>query len=153
AEIPLTHRSAASAVAFVTGHENPTKPGPGLDWPALARFPGTLVVYMGMARLELMAETLIRHGKPPDTPAAVVATAGTGDQRRVVGTLAGLADAVRAAGLTAPAVILIGPAVALAPAVPWFEARPLFGKRVLVTRPRQQAGEFVRKLELLGAIS
>src|SRR5207247_10905555 len=74
------------------------------------------------------------------------------DLQRVVCTLAGLADTDRAAGLTAPAVYLIGPAVALAPAVPWFEARPLFGKRVLVTRPRQQAGEFVRKLELLGAI-
>ncbi|HEY1378932.1 MAG TPA: uroporphyrinogen-III C-methyltransferase [Gemmataceae bacterium] len=152
AEIPLTHRSAASAVAFVTGHENPTKPGPGLDWPALARFPGTVVVYMGMARLELIANMLIEHGKPADTPAAVVATAGTGDQRRVTGTLAGLADAVRAAGLSAPAVIVIGPAVGLAPALSWFEARPLFGKRVLVTRPRQQAGDLVRKLELLGAV-
>ncbi len=152
AEIPLTHRSAASAVAFVTGHENPTKPGPGLDWLALARFPGTLVVYMGMARLELIANVLIEHGKPADTPAVVVATAATGDQQRVTGTLGGLADIVRAAGLTAPAVIVIGPAVGLAPAVPWFQARPLFGRRVLVTRPRHQAGDLVRKLELLGAV-
>ena len=107
---------------------------------------------MGMARLDLIARVLIEHGKPADTPAAVVATAGTGDQRRVMGSLAGLADAVRVAGLTAPAVIVIGPAVGLAPAVPWFEARPLFGKRVLVTRPRHQAGEFLRKLETLGAV-
>jgi uroporphyrinogen III methyltransferase/synthase len=152
AEIPLTHRSAASAVAFITGHENPTKPGPGLDWPALARFPGTLVVYMGMARLDLIANVLIENGKPADTPAAVVALAGTGDQRRVTGRLDGLAEAVRADGLTAPAVIVIGPAVGLAPDLSWFEARPLFGKRVLVTRPRQQAGDFIRKLELLGAV-
>jgi uroporphyrinogen III methyltransferase/synthase len=152
AEIPLTHRSAASAVAFITGHENPTKPGPVLDWQALARFPGTLVVYMGMARLELIAQVLIEQGKPADTPVAVIATAGTGDQRRVSATLADLADSVRSAGLTPPAVIVIGPAVGLAPERSWFEARPLFGKRVLVTRPRQQAADFVRKLELLGAV-
>jgi uroporphyrinogen III methyltransferase/synthase len=151
-EIPLTHRSAASAVAFVTGHENPTKPAPGLDWPALARFPGTLVVYMGMARLNLIANALIENGMSAATPAAVVALAGTGDQRRVTAPLAGLAESVRIAGLTAPAVIVIGPAVGLAPARSWFEARPLFGKRVLVTRPRLQAGDFVRKLELLGAV-
>jgi uroporphyrinogen III methyltransferase / synthase len=152
AEIPLTHRFAASAVAFITGHENPTKPGPGLDWPALARFPGTLVIYMGMARLDLIADVLIENGKPADTPAAVVATAGTGDQRRINSTLAGLADAVRAAGLTPPALILIGPAVGFMPEKSWLEARPLFGKRVLVTRPRSQVAEFVRKLELLGAV-
>ncbi len=152
AEIPLTHRSAASAVAFITGHENPTKPIPGLDWPALARFPGTLVIYMGMARLDLIAKVLIENGKPADTPAAVVALAGTGDQRRVTGPLSGLVDAIRAGGLTAPAVIIIGPAVGLATALPWFEARPLFGKRVLVTRPRLQAADFIRKLELLGAV-
>lgn len=152
AEIPLTHRSAASAVAFVTGHENPTKPGPGLDWPALARFPGTLVIYMGMARLELIADTLVEHGKAADTPAAVIGHAGTGDQRRVTATLATVADAVRTAGLTAPAVVVIGPAVGLATPTPWFEGRPLLGKRVLVTRPRHQAGDFVRKLELLGAV-
>jgi uroporphyrinogen III methyltransferase/synthase len=152
AEIPLTHRAAASAVAVITGHENPTKPESSLDWPALARFPGTLVVYMGMARLDLIAGVLIENGKPAETPATVVALAGTGDQRRVTGPLASLADAVRADGLVAPAVIVIGPAVGLMPDLSWFEARPLFGKRVLVTRPRHQAGDFVRKLELLGAV-
>ena len=110
AEIPLTHRATASAVAFVTGHENPTKPAPSLDWPALARFPGTLVVYMGMARLELIAKVLMENGKSADCPAAAVALAGTGDQRRVNSPLAGLAEAVREAGITAPAVIIVGPA-------------------------------------------
>ena len=152
AEIPLTHRGLASAVALVTGHENPTKPPPRLDWPALARFPGTLAVYMGMARLDLIAKVLIEHGKPPDTPAAVVASAGTGDQQRVTASLADLPDAVRSAGLAAPALILIGPAVGSAPARSWFEARPLFGRRVLVTRPRSQAADFVRRLEQLGAV-
>jgi uroporphyrinogen III methyltransferase/synthase len=151
-EIPLTHRSAASAVAFVTGHENPTKPAPGLDWPALAQFPGTLVIYMGMARLDLIANVLIENGMSAATPAAVVALAGTGDQRRATAPLAGLAESVRTAGLTAPAVIVIGPAVGLAPDLSWFESRPLFGMRVLVTRPRLQAGDFIRKLELLGAV-
>src|SRR5947209_6365878 len=97
-EIPLTHRSAASAVAFVTGHEDPTKEGPGLDWATLASFPGTLAVYMGMARLEQIAAALIEYGKPADTPAAVVAMAGTAHQRRVTSPLGELAAAVRQAG-------------------------------------------------------
>jgi uroporphyrinogen III methyltransferase/synthase len=151
-EIPLTHRATASAVAFITGHENPTKPESSLDWPALARFPGTLVVYMGMARLDLIVNVLIENGKPADTPAAVVALAGTGDQRLVTCPLVGVGEAVRAAGLTAPAVIVIGPAVGLAPDLSWFEARPLFGQRVLVTRPVLQAGDFIRRLELLGSV-
>jgi uroporphyrinogen III methyltransferase/synthase len=151
-EIPLTHRSAASAVAFVTGHEDPTKEGPSLDWGALARFPGTLAVYMGMARLEQIAASLIAHGKPADTAAAVVAMAGTGRQRRVSTSLGELAAAVKQEGVTGPAIIFIGAAVATAPDESWFELRPLFGKGVVVTRPRDQAGELVRKLELLGAV-
>jgi uroporphyrinogen III methyltransferase/synthase len=152
AEIPLTHRTAASAVAFITGHEDPTKSGPGLDWAALARFPGTLAIYMGMARLEQITAALIGNGKPADTPAAVVATAGTGSQDRIMAPLAEVAARVRRAGLTSPAIIFVGMAVDDAPLESWFEARPLFGQRVLVTRPRQQAGELVRKLELLGAV-
>src|SRR5690349_14709247 len=152
AEIPLTHRGLTSAVALITGHENPTKSPPALDWAALARFPGTLAVYMGMARLDLIAKVLIEHGKPADTPAAVVAWASTGAQQRVRATLAALAQVARGAGLAAPALIFIGPAVDHAPAAPWFGARPLFGRRVLVTRPRHQAGDFVRRLEQLGAV-
>src|SRR5207245_6451821 len=93
AEIPVTHRGYASAVALVTGHENPTKSHHGLDWAALARFPGTLAVYMGMARLDLIARVLIEHGKPPTTPAAVIAAASTGEPRRVHARPPGLAQA------------------------------------------------------------
>src|SRR5262249_6361782 len=148
----LTHRLHASAVAIVTGHEDPDKPGSALDWAALARFPGTLVVYMGVSRLARITRALLDHGKAPDTPAAVVRWGTTGEQRTVEAPLGGLADAVRAAGITAPAVTVIGPVAALRPRLAWFEQRPLFGRRVLVTRPRHQAGDLVRRLEQLGAI-
>src|SRR5262245_45613118 len=152
AEIPLTHRTCASAVAFVTGHENPTKPHTNLDWAALARFPGTLVVYMGMARLDLIVKVLLQHGKPPDTPAALVQLASTGLQLTRTCTLDRLDATAREEGLTAPSVVLIGPTVALRPGRSWFEALPLYGRRVLVTRPRHQAADLARRLELLGAV-
>jgi uroporphyrinogen III methyltransferase/synthase len=152
AEIPLTRRGVASAVAFVTGHEDPTNPAPGLDWTALARFPGTLVVYMGMAKLDSMVRALLAHDKPADTPAAIVAAAGTNGQRHVRSILAELPEVVRNSELTSPAVILIGPTVGVAAPASWLEERPLFGRGVLVTRPRHQAGEFVRKLEQYGAL-
>jgi uroporphyrinogen III methyltransferase/synthase len=152
AEVPLTHRAYASAVALVTGHEDSDKPGSRLDWEALARFPGTLAVYMGVSQLGHILSELVVGGLESDTPAALVYRASTGEQRTVVGTVASLDDQVRRAGVTSPALTLIGPAVALKPAVSWFEARPLFGMRVVVTRPRAQALPFVRELELLGAI-
>lgn len=153
AELPLTHRSCASAVAFITGHENPTKSEISLDWSALAKFPGTLAIYMGMARLELIVQVLMQHGKAADTPAAVVQLATTGQQQTRTTTLAKLADTVRAEGIMAPAIILIGPIVALRPERCWFEKRPLFGQRVLVTRPRHQSAEMLRHLEELGAVA
>src|SRR5262249_57664237 len=94
AGIPLTHRQHASAVAFVTGHEQPGKPGSLLDWPALARFPGTLVFYMGVARLPVLAQTLIDHGKGGDTPAAAVHWATTPRQHTVTAPLRDLPRAV-----------------------------------------------------------
>src|SRR5262249_32633672 len=108
AGIPLTHRDHASAVAFVTGHEKlGTDPG-RLDWDAPARFPGTLVVYMGLARLADIAQRLVSHGKPADTPAAAVHQASTPQQTTVEGTLADLPEKVRAAGLTSPTLVIIG---------------------------------------------
>ncbi len=152
AGIPLTHRSHASAVAFVTGHENPSKPESALDWAALARFPGTLVIYMGMSRLGQITRALLEQGKPADSPAAVVHWASTGLQHTIEAPLGELGGAVIKEGITAPAVIIIGSVVSLRKELAWFENRPLFGKRVLVTRPRRQASELAHGLVLLGAV-
>jgi uroporphyrinogen III methyltransferase/synthase len=151
AGIPLTHRRLASAVALVTGHENPSKPDSSLDWAALARFPGTLVVYMGISRLPSIVEALVQHGKSPATPAAAIQRATTGEQHTLVTRLSDLPADVLKAGLTAPAVLVIGETVDLRAGLEWFEQRPLFGKRVLVTRPRGQSHDLVRRLEELGA--
>jgi uroporphyrinogen III methyltransferase/synthase len=151
-ELPLTHRAHASAVAFVTGHELPNKPGNKLDWRALAAFPGTLAIYMGIARLPVITGELLKYGKHPDTPAGIIERASVGEQRSVFATLGTLEEARRHAGLEAPGLILIGDAVAQRAAHPWFESRPLFGRRVLVTRPAHQAEGMVRKLEHLGAV-
>lgn len=152
AGIPLTHRQHASAVAFVTGYENPDKPETALDWAALAKFPGTLVFYMGMSRIGPIVQQLIDQGKDPETPAAVVQLASTGDQHTIEAPLRDLPGRVKEGGVAPPAVIIIGAVVALRRDLAWFEQRPLFGKRILVTRPRHQAGDLVRKLLNLGAV-
>lgn len=151
-EIPLTHRKYASAIALVTGHELPTKPGNRLDWKALAAFPGTLAIYMGIARLPVIVAELLKHGKNPDTPAAIVERASYGEQRAVYTRLMNLEETRRNAGLEAPGLILIGEAVAHRSPQSWFESRPLFGRRVLVTRPTHQAAGMMHKLEQLGAV-
>lgn len=151
-DIPLTHRAHTSAVAFITGHELPTKPGSKLDWEPLAKFPGTLAVYMGIARLPILVSELLKHGRSPDTPAVIAERVSTGEMRSVKTRLADLEAMRRAAGLEAPGLILIGECAAFRPDVSWFEARPLFGRRVLVTRPRHQAEPMVRALERLGAV-
>jgi uroporphyrinogen III methyltransferase/synthase len=151
-EIPLTHREHASAIAFVTGHELPNKPGNRIDWKAISAFPGTLAIYMGIARLPIIVSELLKHGKDPKTPAAIVERASSGEQRSVYATLDKIEDARRHGGLEAPGLILVGDAIARRAAAPWFESRPLFGRRVLVTRPRHQALGMVRKLEHLGAV-
>jgi uroporphyrinogen III methyltransferase/synthase len=153
AGIPLTHRECSSAVAFVTGHENPDKPESLLDWSALARFPGTLVFYMGISRLDRIARSLIAAGMSPDTPAAAVHAATTGQQLTVTAPLHELPNRVRSEGLASPGLVLVGPVVALREPMRWFERRPLFGRRVLVTRPRQQAGDLAQRLVELGAMT
>jgi uroporphyrinogen III methyltransferase/synthase len=152
AGIPLTHRLHSSAVALITGHENSDKADARLDWSVLARFPGTLAIYMGMSRLPQIVRSLMEHGKVADTPAAVVQMASTGQQRTVQTRLSDLPQAVQEANLKAPAIILIGEAVKLRQQLAWFENRPLFGKSVLVTRPQRQAGDLARRLDELGAI-
>ena len=151
AGIPATHRDEASAVAFVTGHEDPAKEDSALDWAALARFPGTLVFYMGIKNLALIAERLTAAGRPPEEPAAVVARGTLPDQRTVTGTLADIAGRVADAGIRPPAITLIGPVAALRDRLAWLERRPLHGQVVAVTRARAQASELAARLRDLGA--
>ncbi len=151
-DVPLTHRLHTSAVAFLTGHELPSKQNSRLDWEALARFPGLLAIYMGIARLPVIVSELIKHGRDPKTPALIAERVSTGEMRSVVTTLSELELARRTAGLEAPGLILIGDAVEHTATPSWFEQRPLFGRRVLVTRPKHQAGSMVRQLEKLGAV-
>jgi uroporphyrinogen III methyltransferase / synthase len=151
AGIPVTHRDAASAVAFVTGHEDPSKPGSALDWSALAAFPGTLVVYMGVAQLGSIAQRLIAGGRPGSEPAAVIERGTLPGQRVVTGTLESIASAAERNGIRAPAISLFGPVVALRRELAWFEQRPLAGKMVAVTRARAQASGLASKLRRLGA--
>jgi uroporphyrinogen III methyltransferase/synthase len=151
AGIPVTHRDLASAVAFVTGHEDPGKPESALDWDALARFPGTLVLYMGVRALPAIAERLIAAGRPADEPAAVVERGTLPGQRTVLATLANIAAQASEAGLRAPAVTVIGPVAALRERLAWLEARPLHGRTVAVTRARAQASALAVRLRALGA--
>jgi uroporphyrinogen III methyltransferase/synthase len=149
--IPVTHRDASSAVAFVTGHEDPSKDESALDWDALARFPGTLVFYMGIKNLPLIAERLVAAGRPGDEPAAVVARGTLAGQATVGGTLTDIADRVEAAGIRPPAITVVGPVAELREALAWLEQRPLNGQVVAVTRARAQASELAARLRELGA--
>jgi uroporphyrinogen III methyltransferase / synthase len=151
AGIPVTHRDAASAVAFVTGHEDPEKPESALDWDALARFPGTLVLYMGIKNLPLIAERLTAAGRDPQEPVAVVERGTHPGQRTVVDTLAGIAARVESEGVRPPAITLVGPVAGLRETIAWLERRPLHGEVVAVTRARAQASALAARLRELGA--
>ena len=151
AGIPVTHRDAASAVAFVTGHEDPAKDEPSLDWAALARFPGTLVLYMGVKNLPLISERLISAGRVSDEPAAVIQRGTLPGQATVTGTLADIAARVAEAGIRPPAITVIGRTAGLRDTLAWLESRPLHGRRVAVTRARAQASGLAARLRSLGA--
>jgi len=151
AGIPVTHRDEASAVAFVTGHEDPTKAESAIDWRGLARFPGTLVFYMGVKQLAPNVAALIEAGRSPDEAAAAIERGTMEGQRTVVATLATLAEAVEREGIAAPALIVVGPVVERREALSWLERRPLYGRRVVVTRARAQAGGLAKRLRNLGA--
>jgi uroporphyrinogen III methyltransferase/synthase len=152
AGIPVTHRLHASGVVFITGHEHTDKPESRVDWAWLARFSGTVVIYMGISRLSQITQALLEHGKPADTPAAVIHWGTTGDQRTVEARLSDLAATVQRERVAAPALVVIGAVAALRSRLAWAEHRPLHGKRILVTRPRHQAGDLVRQLEQFGAV-
>ena len=151
AGIPVTHRGVATAVTFVTGHEDPTKPDTQTDWAALAKAGGTIVLYMGVGRLRTIAAALVAGGMASSTPAAAVQWGTMAAQRTVVGTVATLADDVAAAGLDAPVITVIGEAVRLREEIAWFDRRPLFGRRILVTRAAAQAGSLSERLREVGA--
>ncbi len=151
AGISLTHRAHASAVVFVTGHEDPAKPQNAVDYAMLARFQGTLVFYMGLHRLPLIVASLLEHGKPADTPAAVISQATTPAQRTITAPLAELPQRVEQAGLRPPSLIVIGECVRRREQIAWFEHLPLFGKRIGITRPMGQVRPVVERALELGA--
>jgi uroporphyrinogen III methyltransferase/synthase len=166
AGIPVTHRGVARAVALITGHTREDASGPAgvgvggaagedeeraLDWDALAAFPGTLVLYMGVRRLPQIAASLIAAGRAPSEPAAVIEKGTLPDQRTVSATLATIAEAVEREGIRAPSITVIGAVAALADEISWLEPRPLRGRTVAVTRARAQASGLARRLEALGA--
>jgi uroporphyrinogen III methyltransferase/synthase len=151
AGIPVTHRGLASSFAVITGHEDPTKDQSAVDWQHLATGVDTLIFLMGVGRLAQIVEQLIAHGRPPETPAALVRWGTMPSQKTVSGSLANIVDKVRAAGLKPPAVTVVGQVAALREQLQWFENRPLFGQRILVTRTRQQASVLSARLRELGA--
>lgn len=151
AGIPLTHRKLTSTLAFVTGHEDPQKEATSINWKALATGIGTLVFFMGVKNLPQITRQLMDHGKPPDTPAALVRWGTTPSQVTVSGTLETIVEKVQSAGLKAPALIVVGDVVNLRPTLKWFEKRPLLGKRIIVTRARRQASDLSSRLSDLGA--
>ena len=150
AGIPVTHRDDASAVAFITGHEDPIKGDSALDWEALARFPGTLVMYMGVKRLSEVAERLIAAGRNGGEPAAAVERGTMPGQRTLTATLAELPEAAARAEIRAPAIVLTGAVAARRETLAWLERRPLHGRRIVVTRARAQASGLVSALGALG---
>lgn len=150
AGIPLTDRRAASTVAFVTGQEAADKAHSSIDWASLARIE-TLVFYMGVAKLEQIAQKLIAAGREPQTPTAVVQNASTPTQRTVVAALCDIAQRARTADIKPPAVVIVGGVVDMRRQLAWFEKLPLFGSTVLVTRPQSRASQLADPLLLLGA--
>jgi len=150
--IPLTHRNTSSSVVFLTGHEDVEKHELQIDWRSYGALKGaTLAIYMGMGHLRQIMAELIAGGLAADTPAAVVQWASLGRQRSVVGTAATLADQVATAKLSSPAIIFVGEVVRNHAQIDWYEQLPLFGRRVAITRTRDQNSELREKLDVLGA--
>lgn len=151
AGIPVTQRGMTCTMTFVTGHEDPTKEDSDINWEQLAKGIGTIVFYMGVGNLPKISRQLIDNGRAPDTPVALVQWGTWAKQRTITGTLTDIANKVLEAGFKPPALIIVGEVVSLREQLNWFESRPLFGKRIVVTRSRAQVGDIARTLEELGA--
>lgn len=151
AGIPITHRTLASTVAFVTGHEDPGKSSSAMEWPRLASAEGTLVFLMGMKNLPRIVDRLIQEGKAATTPVALIRWGTYARQQTVVGTLSDIVAKASKADMSPPTVIVVGEVVRLRDQLNWYESRPLFGKGILVTRPRDQAQAFSNLLAAQGA--
>ncbi len=151
AGIPLTHRAYASNVTFVTGHEDPTKPDSAIQWERLVATGGTLVVFMGVRRLPKVVEALLAAGADSRTPVAAVQWGTTPMQRTVEGDLTDIVDQVERYGLDHPALVIVGRVVSERDAISWFDRRALWGRRVLVTRAKEQAPELIQALREVGA--
>jgi len=151
AGIPVTHRDHTSFVSFITGHEDPTKKNTGMQWDIYAKSNATLVFLMGVKNLENIVKNLVEHGKSSDTPVALVRWGTTARQQTVTGTLETIVERVREENLKSPAIIIIGHVVSLRDELAWFDKKPLFGKRIIITRARAQASGLVSMLTRLGA--
>jgi len=151
AGIPLTHREYCSSFTVITGHEDPEKKETAVDWARIAQEPGTKVVLMGVERIGKIADNLIENGLASDTPVAMVRWGTTGRQKTISGTLGTIADIVIKTKFKAPAITIIGNVSKLRKSLNWFEKRPLFGQRIVVTRTRKQASKLTHTLKDLGA--
>jgi uroporphyrinogen III methyltransferase/synthase len=151
AGVPLTHREFCSKLTLITGHEDPAKEASNIDWAQVAKTPGTKVIMMGTDRIGQIAETLMGHGLAAATPVAMVRWGTTGRQQSIEGTLATIAEVAVKEKIGPPTVAVIGDVVKLRRKLNWFERRPLFGRRVVVTRTREQASQLSRQLLELGA--
>ncbi len=151
AGIPITHRDYTSSVAYITGHETPDKDKSRIDWAKISTGIGTLVFYMGIKSITFITANLIKHGRDPETPAAVIRWASTPYQRSVVGTLATIAQIVKDEGIKPPALTIVGDVINIRHKINWYELRPLFGQKIVVTRTKDMASELVAPLEEQGA--
>ncbi|WP_054956392.1 uroporphyrinogen-III C-methyltransferase [Paenibacillus dakarensis] len=150
AGIPVTHRDLASSLSIITGHESPDKLDQMIDWEKVTNATGTLIFMMGVAKIGYISRQLIAHGRPPETPVALVRWGTRAEQDTITGTLVDIEEIVKAARFEAPAVIVVGEVVLQREHLKWAEKLPLFGKRILVTRARSQASTLVSRIEDLG---
>ena len=151
AGVPVTYPGGGDTITLIRGHEDESRTLPDIDWASLARLGGTSVCYAGAHQLPRILERLLSHGWPADSRAVVVYDGTLPHQETVSGTIAELLDGLRERPRRAPATLVVGRVVGLRPHLRWYDARPLFGRRVLVTRPREQAVELVDRLTMLGA--